>query len=172
MFDKKYFYILLLLNNMNILNNIKGFQLKSKTLSKNKPINKEYTCLGENINPDFYWINPPENTKSYGLILEDFDAKNPHPFVHWIIFNMDKNVKSIEINNRKYDNGFNSYNVDYYKGPCPPINELHHYKFTLFALSKEHFDKNIGINRETFLNAIKNYIIDKASLTVIFSRTI
>jgi Raf kinase inhibitor-like YbhB/YbcL family protein len=165
----KIIYILIILN-FNIMESISKFELKSNSLKEGERIDIKYTCKGENISPDIYWVNSPKDTQSYALIIEDFDAKEQNPFTHWIIFNIPKNINHLNENEKNYTNGFNSYNVDYYKGPCPPFNEIHNYKFTIFALSKEHFNPSIGKDRETFLKNIQNYIIDKAYLNVKFSR--
>jgi hypothetical protein len=54
---------------------INKFSLLSNAFNDGEYIPKQYTCEGDNIPIPLYWKNPPLNTNSYALIMDDPDAK-------------------------------------------------------------------------------------------------
>lgn len=127
-----------------------NFSLQSSAFSRNKKIDKVYTCEGNNISPAIFWKNEPANTKSFALILSDPDAPGG-VFYHWILFNIPNTVHALSENIQTLPAGTlilkNSFGNAAYNGPCPPKGAAHHYVFTLYAL-----DDNLSEN----ITSIKN----------------
>ena len=47
---------------------------------------RDYTPDGRNVSPPLTWSNVPAGTREFAVVCEDFDAGNPPPFVHWVIY--------------------------------------------------------------------------------------
>jgi len=134
-----------------------------------------YTCTSYNLSPPLKWDDVPAGTESFALICDDPDA----PFgtwVHWVIFNIPKDVRSLDENVLKVshlDNGImqgiNSFGKFGYGGPCPPPGSAHHYFFKLYAL-----DKNLRITGEItgekLISAIKGHILEETQLVGLYRR--
>ena len=58
-----------------------------------------------------------------------------------------------------------------YDGPCPPWNDelLHRYEFTLYALDIERCPVNERFSAQEVLQAIEGHILDKATLTGVYT---
>ena len=50
------------------------FELFSKAFENNGKIPDVYNHKGKNISPPLNWINPPNEAKSYAIVVEDFDV--------------------------------------------------------------------------------------------------
>ena len=48
--------------------------------------------------PPLTWSNVPAGTREFALVLEDPDAGNPPPFVHWVIYNIPATAKGLPEN--------------------------------------------------------------------------
>lgn len=138
--------------------------LQSTAFSWGSVIPQEYACPPEagGFSPQLSWSNPPANTQSFVLIMEDPDA--PGGWTHWIVYDIPASVSSLAKNAGALGNlglpngakhGLNTWNNAYYGGPCPPAQ--HRYFFRLYALSKPSLNLNPGATRtqveEAMLNA-------------------
>ena len=112
---------------------------------------------GKNKSPQIKFENNSIEPISYALIIEDPDA--PINFIHWYLpyispkisklnslnmncidqnkqsNNLTKLNNSIQSNNIKIKNGYNSLGEIGYHGPCNPQEILHRYFFRLYALN-------------------------------------
>ncbi|MDY6933559.1 MAG: YbhB/YbcL family Raf kinase inhibitor-like protein [Spirochaetota bacterium] len=118
--------------------------VKSSAFNNGGMIPSRYTCESENISPEISWENAPEGTKSFVVIVTDYDAPSEKfpiiTFVHWVVYNIPANVLSlpegvpVETN---LDNGSMQGNRSFggvgYTGPCPPMG-THEYSFKVYAL--------------------------------------
>lgn len=140
--------------------------LLSEAFMDGEEIPKEYTCDGANIPPPLYWENVPPNTESLALIMDDPDAPNG-TWVHWVIWNINKNYKYI---NKNYKVGKNSWNENNYGGPCPPRGTgAHRYFFKLYALDTL-LELPDNTNKEKLLKAMEGHIIAHATLIGTYSK--
>jgi hypothetical protein len=64
----------------------KAFQLSSTSFDADSAIPLKYACTGANISPALAWTEPPANTQSFALIVDDPDASSAAPAVHWLIY--------------------------------------------------------------------------------------
>ena len=138
-------------------------------------IPNKYTCTSYNFSPPLKWNNVPSGTESFALICDDPDA----PFgtwVHWVIFNIPKDIRGLDENILKVsrlDNGItqgiNSFGKFGYGGPCPPSGAAHHYFFKLYAL-----DRNLKITgkitKKELISAMKGHILEKTHLIGLYRR--
>lgn len=94
-------------------------------------------CNGKNQAPTLHWFNVPKGTKSFAFTITDVDAPVADFFHHWVVYNIPKNITTLKGHgSNPYSEGTNDYPTVGYGGPCPPPNgEIHHYVFTIWALS-------------------------------------
>ncbi|MBT0728450.1 YbhB/YbcL family Raf kinase inhibitor-like protein [Rosenbergiella australiborealis] len=95
-------------------------------------------CHGKNISPLLEWQNPPANTKSYALLIQDPQGRKGLGVTHLIAYDIPGNVQRLErtalSNGKGFVGGLNSKGTLAYVGPCPPTTlDLHYYTFTLIA---------------------------------------
>jgi len=157
----------------------KNFELQSSALKNGGRIPDIY-CNGydeerQNISLPFKWVNPPNDTQSYALIIHDSSARN---WLHWAVFNIPADCNeiaenasrnnmpegSIELNNQSRTLG--------YGGPEPPKGSgLHRYVATLYALNTPEIN-DLG-NYKSFSDIemlLSGKIIAKAEITGVYSR--
>lgn len=153
----------------------KHFILVSPAFYDKELIPAQYTCDGENISPELSWSGVPAGTKSFALIMDDPDAPQPKPWVHWVIFNIPADTTTIA---EGAQDGFISGPTDFYYmehgawqygGPCPPQGE-HRYFFTLYALDTLLDLKPDDAEKEALLQAMQGHILDKAQLVGRYQR--
>ncbi|HLX56183.1 MAG TPA: YbhB/YbcL family Raf kinase inhibitor-like protein [Ktedonobacteraceae bacterium] len=119
-------------------------------LSTKQEIN-QFGCTGSNIAPELNWTNVPSGTKSFALLMSDYDAPVDGGFHHWIVYNIPAHARELE-GNQAFTEGTNDYGFIGYGGPCPPpTGETHHYLFLLYATNTA----NIGSAGLTFGEVIK-----------------
>ncbi len=133
------------------------FKLFSDAFNHTEKIPRKYTCDGDNVNPPLKWYNPPEDTESFALIVEDPDAPNG-TFIHWLVKDIPKNVKEIKENSCPGVEISNSWKVKNWKGPKPPYG-THRYFFKLYALKTNKLNVN---NINEFYDKIKEETLDEA----------
>ena len=94
-----------------------------------------FGCRGQNIAPTLHWTGAPSGTASFALVVTDYDAPVAGGFHHWIVYNIPGNIDTLN-GSSPYTQGANSYGFVGYGGPCPPATgQIHHYIFTLYALT-------------------------------------
>jgi Raf kinase inhibitor-like YbhB/YbcL family protein len=110
-------------------------------------------CSGQNLAPTLHWYNVPAGTKSFAFTITDVDAPVADGFHHWIVYNIPRQVTTLRGHgSNPFSEGTNDYGTVGYGGPCPPPDgQIHHYVFTVYALSVAHiagthitFDKLIA----------------------------
>ncbi|HEY3950941.1 YbhB/YbcL family Raf kinase inhibitor-like protein [Phenylobacterium sp.] len=122
-----------------------------------------HAAYHDNISPPLRWTAVPD-AKAWAVVVEDPDAPQEAPFVHWMIWNIPGPARGLPegvantpglatphgaVQGRNGQHGFG------YFGPLPPAGHgLHHYYFQVFAL-----DEAIDMGPETplhdLLNALK-----------------
>jgi Raf kinase inhibitor-like YbhB/YbcL family protein len=94
-------------------------------------------CDGRNLAPTLRWTNVPAGTQSFALTMNDVDAPVAGGFHHWIVYNIPAGVHELAGHGQNpFSEGTNSLGIVGYAGPCPPpTGQVHHYVFTVYALS-------------------------------------
>lgn len=103
---------------------------------------KGFGCNGENKSPQLAWSGAPKETQAFAIFAYDPDAPTGSGWWHWQVLNIPKEVTSLAAGVKILPKGSHSLNNDYsdnsYGGACPPKGHgVHHYQFTVYALSKE-----------------------------------
>ena len=151
-------------------------KLTSPRFDYGKKIPEDYTCDRENVSPHLEISEVPIKAKSLVLIMEDPDIPdfvkekyNIQIWVHWVVFNIPPNTKTIEEGkNPEGVLGVSTSGKPFYTGPCPPDKE-HRYFFKLFAL-----DTTLNLKKEATKKQVeelmKGHIIKEAILMGTYKR--
>lgn len=142
-------------------------EITSPAFEHHKMIPKKYTCQGEDISPPLDFKNVPENALSLVLIMDDPDAPGG-VFDHWIVWNIPPK-SHLKEGESGLTVGLNSYRVNQYRGPCPPIGKDHRYFFKLYALDTV-LSLPQNIHKRDLEMAIENHVIASATLVGLFKR--
>jgi len=153
--------------------------LQSSAFREGERIPSQFTCDGDNINPELIFGNVPENTVSLVLIMDDPDVRQSvkdergiDAIDHWILFNIPPNTSSIAENTTVGVPGENVGEGGAYVGPCPPPQfepAEHRYFFRLYALDTE-LGLHAGATKEEVRRAMEGHVIDNAELIGRYSR--
>lgn len=120
-------------------------------------------CPGRNIAPVLNWQGVPKGTESFAFALNDYDAPVAGGFHHWIVYNIPEDVRMLT-GSSPFSQGMNSFGFIGYGGPCPPATgQIHHYVFTLYALTIGHISGK-GLTYDQLIATINNHV---AGATVI-----
>jgi Raf kinase inhibitor-like YbhB/YbcL family protein len=129
----------------------------------------KYSCWGGNTSPQVNWTKGPDKTAYYILILDDQDTP-VKPFSHWVLYNIRGNITELHegiSTNGILDTGAIQGRNDRMKlgyfGPCPPVGDANHYRFTVYAV-----DTALGLasaTREEVLLAIQDHILASGQLS-------
>lgn len=113
---------------------IENMKIESPAFGNNEMIPVDYTCDGENINPQLAISGVPSDTVSLVLIVDDPDAPGG-VWVHWTVWNIDSSITEIPEDSIPVGavEGTTNFGITGYRGPCPPSG-THRYFFKLYAL--------------------------------------
>jgi Raf kinase inhibitor-like YbhB/YbcL family protein len=141
--------------------------LSSPSFSSGGNIDKKFTCDGPDVSPQLTWTAPPNNTKSFALLVDDPDAPVGN-WNHWVMWNIPESVHSLPEGVNKTaklpdgsEQGMNDFHKLGYNGPCPPAGKPHRYYFKLFALDGK-LNLNSGAAKRDLESAMKGHILAQA----------
>jgi Raf kinase inhibitor-like YbhB/YbcL family protein len=155
-----------------------GISVQSKLFSEGETIPKSAAhqyAGGDNISPDLTWSGAPSGTTSFAVTCYDPDAPTTVGFTHWILFNLDPSITSLDAgagasgkNPEGSVLGFTDWGVSEYGGMAPPPGDPpHHYLFTVHAL-----DTTLDLGPTTtyaLLNfMMRGHVIGRGTLTGLF----
>jgi hypothetical protein len=108
----------------------------STAFDEGGPIPKNYTCDGAETSPPLAWTGVPTDASALALVVDDPDAPGG-TFVHWAVIDIDHSSDGVQEGGTPTAGVQleNSSGDASYAGPCPPSG-THHYRFTVYALSK------------------------------------
>ncbi len=131
-------------------------------LSQKNEFNK-FGCTGSNIAPELDWKNVPAGTKSFVMLMSDYDAPIAGGFHHWIVYNIPAGARQLE-GNHPFTEGTTSFGFTGYGGPCPPATgEIHHYLFLLYAINIAHVGGQ-GLKFGEVVSAIRGHVLGATSI--------
>ena len=109
-----------------------------------------FGCSGEDLSPHLKWSNPPIGTKSFAITAYDPDAPTGSGWWHWQVINLPSNILELSSNAGSVKQDLlptgaehiqNDYGTKGFGGACPPKGHgVHHYRFTVHALSIERIE--------------------------------
>ena len=156
-----------------------SFVLRSSTFEEGKTLPDRTVlngldCHGQNVSPQLRWSGAPAGTKSFVVVLDDFEARGGDGFIHWAVYNIPASVTTLPedagagepdlaVGGRHAYNDFLKRN---YGGPCPPEGPPHKYRFTVYAVDLPTIDDaGTPMTWRKLRFIIKGHILGHASLT-------
>src|SRR6185295_780460 len=118
----------------------------SSAMKAGEMMPRNYTPDGRNDSPPLTWSNVPAATREFAFVCEDFDAGNPPPFVHWVIYKIPGTARGLPeaipidpsipmpAGIAGTVQGLNGFKRAMYRGPAPPAGKPHGYHFVVYAL--------------------------------------
>ena len=124
-------------------------------------------CHGANASPALRWTGAPAGTKSFALILDDYEARYGDGFIHWAAYDIPATATSLPENaGAGGRNAYNDFLRRRYDGPCPPEGPAHKYRFTIYALDLPSIDDaGTPLTWRKMRAIIKGHVLGQASLT-------
>ena len=109
-----------------------------------------YNCSGGDLSPHLKWSDAPKGTKSFAITAYDPDTYSGSGWWHWQVINIPITVMEIPTGAGSNKNSStpigstqieNDFSIPAFSGACPPKGDgLHHYRFTIHALSVENIE--------------------------------
>lgn len=148
--------------------------VRSPAFKDGETIPARYARSHGNISPPLEWIDPPEGTRSFALIVEDTDAPRG-TFRHWAVFDIspDRNRLDEGAGRRggQLTQAANDFGDTGYDGPEPPPGHgPHHYHFRLAALDVDHVDVGPQQRAQAVWEAAQPHILEEAELVGVYER--
>jgi len=151
---------------------VPSFSIASPAFQEGDVIPAPHTCDGADVSPELVIVGIPEGTETLTLIVDDPDAP-VGTWDHWVEFDIvptdaDRMAipEGVEMLGAP---GVNSWNLEGYKGPCPPTGQVHTYNFTLFAVDTT-LDLPAGVNSSLIRAAMEGHILATTRLSGMYSR--
>ncbi len=154
-------------------NAAKPIAVSSPAFKDGQPIPEEYTAYGKGKSIPLSWSNLPAGTRAVAIVIDDPDAKTPRPFVHWVIYNIPADTKSLDPglpttptldHPRGARQGTNSTGSVGYFGPRPPKGDPpHHYHIKVFALAQE-LKLDAGADEPALAKGMEGHILGQGEL--------
>jgi Raf kinase inhibitor-like YbhB/YbcL family protein len=145
-----------------------SLQVRADAFEHEGEIPELFSDYGEGISPAIRWQGAPEGTRSFVILMEDPNAPQPRPFVHWVLYNLPGHHDHVPMGLNQMLRlehldgalqGRNSRNTIGYFGPRPPEgNPAHQYHFQVFALDRE-LDLPIGASRQQVIDAMATHVL-------------
>jgi Raf kinase inhibitor-like YbhB/YbcL family protein len=148
-----------------------SMQVSSAAFANGARIPQMYTCDGKGVSPPIAWDGVPDDAKSLALVVDDPDAPGG-TYVHWVVFDIDRAVTGVGEGSvpKGARQAKNSAGDAAYTGPCPPKgDDIHHYRFTVYALGAPIGAKN-GAAAKDVLDDIRTSAIAKGMVTGTYNR--
>jgi Raf kinase inhibitor-like YbhB/YbcL family protein len=171
---------LLPMSTITAQNTAKTITVSSPAFKDGQPIPEEYTAYGKGKSIPLSWSNVPAGTRSVAVVMDDPDAKTPRPFVHWLIYNIPPDTKSLDAGlptNPTLDQprgalqGTTSTRAVGYFGPRPPKGDPpHHYHVKVFALDQV-LKLAPGADEAALTKAMEGHILGQGEMVGMVQRS-
>lgn len=156
--------------------------LRSDAFTDQQQIPVRYTGDGADVSPPLAWDAVPAGTREFALLCDDPDAPTPQPWVHWVLYNLPADCRSLPeglsgaasllaaSGARQGRNSWTSGQVIGYRGPAPPRGHgRHHYHFRLIALDAP-LKLRMGVSAVELQRAMQGHILETGELVGLYSR--
>jgi Raf kinase inhibitor-like YbhB/YbcL family protein len=149
------------------------FKLTSSAFNNQGDIPKQFSCQGAGISPPLMWSGAPLKTKSYALIIVDYDAQASvgFPVIHCVAYNIASGNDKLDVGEvADIAMGLNSYGDACYVGMNPPPGQAHQYFFYLYALDVERLEVSDCPAALQLAKAMSGHVLDQAVLVANYQR--
>lgn len=116
------------------------FSVSSPAFGHGRTIPRRYARDADNVSPPLEWHDPPTDTRSFALVVDDPDAPRGM-FRHWAVYDIPPQERQLREGAGSAPQGAglhmarNDFGNPHYDGPQPPLGHgVHHYHFRVFAL--------------------------------------
>ena len=146
-----------------------AMRISSPAFRNGDRIPSDYTCDGDDVNPELRIDAVPSGAKSLVLMVDDPDSPSGN-WLHWSVWNISADTRVIEEDSvpvaaREGETDFSEIG---YGGPCPGYGE-HVYRFAIYALDAV-LEVPHGAPRPTLEKAMDGHILSSAFLTGRYQR--
>ncbi|MEV3920659.1 YbhB/YbcL family Raf kinase inhibitor-like protein [Actinomadura coerulea] len=145
------------------------FTVTSPVFRDGRELPPRYGCTtypgGQGKTPPLRWSGTPAGTRSFAIVMDDPDASGGAK-VHWVIAGIDGTVNEL-VEGARLDGtveGLTSGKKAGYAPPCPPKEEKHRYRFSIYALDDPAPFKN-GAALKDSLPAIAKHTVGRGRIT-------
>ncbi len=155
-----------------------GLDLAS-SFASGAPIPSAHAAEGHDASPALAWSRP-EGARSFVVVMEDPDAPEPKPFVHWLAYDIPGEAAGLPegmptepllAQPAGTKQGVNSAGATGYMGPKPPPQDPpHRYHLQVFALDVPSLDLPASATRQEVLKAMQGKVIAKGEIVGLFER--
>jgi Raf kinase inhibitor-like YbhB/YbcL family protein len=142
-------------------------KLTSPDIRPGDYIHSKFTCQSRNVSPRLEFVNVPEKTMSFALMVHDPDAPSGD-WVHWVVFNIPADKFEVSEAIAPGVEGQNDFGQTRWDGPCPPSG-THRYVFEAYALDIK-LDLQKGATRAELNKAMEGHVLDKAELIALYEK--
>lgn len=143
-------------------------------LPDGSPIPARYGEDDGDTSPAMNWTGAPAETRAVAILVEDPDAPGG-TFVHWVAFDLPPSAgvkeglpKAPELPSGGQQ-GVNDFGRLGWNGPAPPPGKVHHYRFTVYALSSP-TGLGAGADASAFRAALKGRVLAEGHWTGTYRR--
>jgi Raf kinase inhibitor-like YbhB/YbcL family protein len=140
---------------------------------------KGYSCSGDDLSPHLKWSGAPEGTKSFAITAYDPDTASGSGWWHWQVINIPLTVLEIPRGAANKKNSAptgstqieNDFSIAAFSGACPPKGDgLHHYRFTIHALSVAKIDLPENASGALAGYMINLHTIESSTIEALYQR--
>jgi Raf kinase inhibitor-like YbhB/YbcL family protein len=153
--------------------------VRSTAFEAGARIDRRYTGEGADSSPGLTWSGAPSGTAEFALIMDDPDAPQAEPWVHWVLYKIPPGTTALPEGIAKTEQvsdpagalqGKNSFGKIGYNGPMPPPGHgTHHYHFRVYALDQA-LSAAAGLTKAKLLDALRGHILAEGDLVGTYSR--
>lgn len=128
------------------------------------------TADGDGTPPPLSWEPSEPLPAGYAVICEDPDAPRATPFVHWLVYDIGGEFRSVDANLGDFKEGLNSQTAVGYAPASPPRGSgRHRYHFQVFGLDTDlHLPP--GADYDRLLAALKGHVVAWGQIVGIYER--
>jgi len=149
-----------------------AFRLFSSAFQDGGWIPELHSCQGADLSPSLEWMDPPPETMSFALAVEDPDAPGGI-WCHWLLYDLGPKLQGLAQGYKPGTlgtSGTNDFGKLGYGGPCPPVGGAHRYFFKLQALNVHTLGLPKGVRRDELVHALQGHVLAEAQYMGRFQR--
>jgi hypothetical protein len=145
-----------------------AFAITSPAFVQGATVPAQFTCDGNDSPPPIELSDPPSETRSFAVIMDDPDAPRG-TFTHWLAYDLP--ASKTELPGDAGKTLRNSFGREGYGGPCPPPGHgPHRYFFTVYAVDVPSLPVS-GETRQDLEKALETHTLARAQLMGQYERS-